>query len=140
MTHSSPPVLRDINVSIQPGQKVAIVGRTGSGKSTLGSLLLGLYSPTTGNIFYDGLPLRKLNYQAVRTQFGVVMQEAKVFSGSIRENITLNDPDMNMEQIIKAAQLAAIHDDIMSMPMEYETLISEGGNGSIRWTTPTTLQ
>ncbi len=121
-------ILRDINVSIKPGQKVAIVGRTGAGKSTLGSLLLGLYTPTTGNIFYDGIPLRALNYQAVRAQFGVVMQDANVFSGSIRENITLNDPGMNMEQVIKAAQIAAIHDDIMNMPMEYETMVSEGGN------------
>lgn len=122
------PVLKDINISIKPGQKVAIVGRTGSGKSTLGSLLLGLYPPTTGNIFYDSLSLQKLNYQAVRTQFGVVMQEANVFSGSMRENITLNDPGMSMEQVIRAAQLAAIHDDILKMPMEYETLVSEGGN------------
>jgi len=124
----SVPVLRDITVSVKAGQKVAIVGRTGAGKSTLGSLLLGLYTPTAGSIFYDGIPLRKLNYRAVRAQFGVVMQEANVFSGSIRENITLNDPGMNMEQVIKAAQIAAIHDDIMNMPMEYETMVSEGGN------------
>ena len=124
----SPPVLQNINLSIKPGQKIAIVGRTGSGKSTLGSLLLGLYTPTAGAIFFDGLPLQKLNYQAVRAQFGIVMQEANIFSGSIRENITLSDPGMNMEQVIKAAQLAAIHDDIMNMPMEYETLVSEGGN------------
>jgi ATP-binding cassette subfamily B protein len=124
----SPPVLRDINLSISPGQKVAIVGRTGSGKSTLGSLLLGLYTPTMGDIFYDDLPLRKLNYQAVRTQFGVVTQDANVFAGSIRENITLSDPEMGMEQVIKAAQFAALHDDIMKMPMEYESIISEGGS------------
>ncbi len=124
----SPPVLRDINVEIKAGQKVAIVGRTGSGKSTLGALLLGLYAPTAGNILYDNIPLRKLNYQAVRAQFGVVMQEANVFSGSIRENITLNDPGMDMEQVIQAAQLAAIHEDIMKMPMEYESMVSEGGN------------
>ncbi len=124
----SPAVLRDINVSVNPGQKVAIVGRTGSGKSTLGNLLLGLYTPTTGDVVYDNIPLRKLNYQAVRAQFGVVMQEASIFSGSIRENITLNDPGMDMEQVIRAAQMAAIHDDIMKMPMEYETMVSEGGN------------
>ncbi len=124
----SSPVLRDITVSIRPGQKVAIVGRTGSGKSTLGSLLLGLYPPTTGDVLYDNIPLRRLNYQAVRAQFGVVMQEAHIFNGSIRENITLNDPGIDMEQVIRAAQLAAIHDDIMKMPMEYETIVSEGGN------------
>jgi ATP-binding cassette, subfamily B, bacterial len=120
--------LRDINVTIEPGQKIAIVGRTGSGKTTLGSLLLGLYTPTKGEILYDGLPLRQLNYQAVRAQFGVVMQEATVFSGSIRENITLNDPSLDMERVIQAAQLAAIHEDIMQMPMEYETMVSEGGS------------
>jgi ABC-type bacteriocin/lantibiotic exporter with double-glycine peptidase domain len=122
------PVLRDITVNIRSGQKVALVGRTGSGKSTLGALLLGLYTPTMGTILYDGIPLHKLNYQAVRTQFGVVMQEANVFSGSIRENITLNDPGMDMEQVVRAAQLAALHEDIMKMPMEYETMVSEGGN------------
>ncbi len=124
----SPPVLQDISVDIMPGQKVAIVGRTGSGKSTLGSLLLGLYTPTKGEICYDAIPLRKLNYQAVRAQFGVVMQEADIFSGSIRENITLNEPGMSMEQVIWSAQIADIHNDIMQMPMEYETMVSEGGS------------
>jgi ATP-binding cassette subfamily B protein len=93
----------------------------------LGNLLLGLYPPTAGDIFYDELPLRKLNYQAVRTQFGVVTQEANIFAGSIRENITLNNPELSMEQVIKAAQLAALHEDIMAMPMAYESLVSEGG-------------
>ncbi len=124
----SPTVLHNINVDIKPGQKIAIVGRTGSGKSTFGSLLLGLYTPTKGEILYDGIPLHTLNYQAVRAQFGVVMQEADIFSGSVRENITLNDPGLGMEQVIHAAQIAAIHDDIMQMPMEYETMVSEGGN------------
>jgi ATP-binding cassette, subfamily B, bacterial len=123
----SPPVLKDINLSISAGKKVAIVGRTGSGKSTLGALLLGLYTPTAGAIYYDNIPLNKLNYQAVRSQFGVVMQDANIFSGSIRENITLNDPGMSMEQVIQAAQFAAIHEDIMKMPMEYESMVSEGG-------------
>jgi ABC-type bacteriocin/lantibiotic exporter with double-glycine peptidase domain len=121
-------VLHDISVDIMPGQKVAMVGRTGSGKSTLGSLLLGLYTPTRGEIYYDAIPLSKLNYQAVRAQFGVVMQDADIFSGSIRENITLNDPTMGMEQVIRSAQIADIHHDIMHMPMEYETMVSEGGN------------
>ncbi len=126
---NSPMVLRDINLHINTGQKVALVGRSGSGKSTLGSLLLGLYLPSKGEIYYDGLPLRSLNYQQVRAQFGVVTQEATVFSGSIRENIALHNASMSIEQVIRAAQLAALHEDIMQMPMQYETLISEAGNG-----------
>jgi ATP-binding cassette subfamily B protein len=125
---NSPMVLHDINLQIRRGQKVAIVGRTGSGKSSLGNLLLGLYLPTKGEIFYDRIPLRALNYREVRSQFGVVTQEANIFSGSIRENILLNDPSMSMEYVIRAAKIAAIHDDIMRMPMEYETMVSEGGN------------
>ncbi|GCE05960.1 peptidase domain-containing ABC transporter [Dictyobacter aurantiacus] len=121
-------VLRDINVSIHAGQKVAIVGRTGSGKSTLGSLLLGLYPPTEGEVFYDDLPLRTLNYEAVRSQFGVVIQNASIFSGSIRDNIAFGQTDIGMDLIIKAARMAAIHDEIMQMPMAYETYVSESGN------------
>jgi ABC-type bacteriocin/lantibiotic exporter with double-glycine peptidase domain len=124
----SPLVLYDINVAIRPGQKVAIVGRTGSGKTTLGMLLLGLYLPTTGDIFYDHLPLRSLNYQAVRAQFGVVTQGSTLFSGTIRENIALNHPAMPIEQVIQAASAAAIHEEILQMPMEYETFVAEGGS------------
>ena len=124
----SPMILHDIHVRIAPGQKVAIVGRTGSGKSTLGNLLLGMYLPTSGEIFFDDIALRTLNYQAVRSQFGVVLQGSAIFSGSIRENITLNNANMTFEQVIKAAEMAAIHDDILAMPMEYETLVSEGGS------------
>lgn len=124
----SAPILNDISISITSGQKVAIVGRSGSGKTTLGNLLLGLSLPTSGEIFYDGIPLRTLDYQMVRSQFGVVTQASSIFSGSIRENISLNNPEMDMESVIRAARAAAIHDDIMRMPMEYETMVSEGGS------------
>jgi len=124
----SPDVLKNVHLTIEAGQKVAIVGRTGSGKSTLGKLLLGLYVPTQGEVLYDGIPLRNLNYQAVRAQFGTVMQEATVFSGTIRQNIAFNDPEMALQGIVHAAQIAALHDDIMSMPMGYETYISEQGS------------
>jgi ATP-binding cassette subfamily B protein len=122
------PILNGISVRIRPGQKVALVGKTGSGKSTLGKLLIGLMTPTKGEILFDGMPLQKLNYQEVRRQFGVVLQEAFIFSGSVRENIAFNNPDMDMEQISNAARAAAIHEDIEKMPMGYETLLSEGGS------------
>ncbi|GHO45394.1 peptidase domain-containing ABC transporter [Ktedonospora formicarum] len=124
----SPEVLRNLKLTIKSGQKVAIVGRTGSGKSTLGKLILGLNLPTGGHIIYDGMPLECLNYQEVRRQFGVVLQESAVFSGTIAQNIRLNDPKLDMEQVIKAARLAALHDDIMKMPMNYETHVGEGGS------------
>ncbi|TMC22163.1 MAG: peptidase domain-containing ABC transporter [Chloroflexi bacterium] len=123
----SPMILHNINLTIEAGQKVAIVGRTGSGKSTLGALLLGMYLPTQGEIFYDNIPLRTMNYQAVRSQFGVVTQGATIFSGTIRENIMLNNPTMSIQQMAEAASAAAIHQDILQMPMEYETYIAEGG-------------
>jgi ABC-type bacteriocin/lantibiotic exporter with double-glycine peptidase domain len=124
----TPPVLKDISVKIRPGQKVALVGRTGSGKSTLGKLLIGLITPTQGSVLYDGIPLQKLNYQEVRKQFGVVLQESFLFSGSIRENIAFNNPEIDMNHIVRAAQEADIHEDIEKLPMKYETLVSEGGS------------
>lgn len=123
----TPNILQSINLTIHAGQKVAIVGRTGSGKSTLGRLLLGLYIPTEGAIYYDGIPLRSLNYQEVRRQFGVVLQESAIFSGSVMHNIILNNPEMPKEDAVLAAQMADIHDDILQMPLGYETLVAEGG-------------
>lgn len=126
---NAPLVLKDISVSIGPGQKVAVVGRTGSGKSSLGKLLLGLYPPTSGEILYDGIPIQDLNYRTLRSQFGVVMQESLLFGGSIRENIAFNDQDLEFDRILEAARLAAIHAEIEAMPMGYETLVGEGSAG-----------
>ena len=125
---NAPLILNDINGQIYPGQKVALVGRTGSGKSTLGKLLVGLILPTKGSILFDGVPLEQLNYQEVRSQFGVVLQESFIFSGSVKDNIALNNPEMDMERIIEAASIAAINEDIDKMPMSYDTLVSEGGS------------
>lgn len=124
----APDILKNINALIEPGQKIAIVGRTGSGKSTLGKLLLGLCLPTTGEVLYDRLPLHTLDLPAVRAQIGAVMQDAHIFSGSIRQQIAFNHAELTMEQITRAAHLAALQDDILRMPMRYETFIAEGGS------------
>jgi ATP-binding cassette subfamily B protein len=126
-SQNSPLVLQDISMAIEPGQKVALVGPTGSGKSTLAKICMGLYPPSNGEVFYDGLPLQSLRYQSLRSQFGVVMQDPFLFSGSMRQNIAFNDPAMSLESVVKAAKLAAIHDEITQMPMGYETPAGEEG-------------
>jgi HlyB family type I secretion system ABC transporter len=125
----APLVLSHVSLAIEPGEKIALVGRTGSGKSTLALLLLGLYPPTEGEIYYDEMPLSCLDYRTVRRQFGVVMQDAFLFSGSIRQNIAFNDPSMPMEQVIEAARLAGVLEEIARMPMAFETHVGEGGMG-----------
>jgi ATP-binding cassette subfamily B protein len=126
---NAPLVLRNISLTIEPGQKLALVGRTGSGKSTLAMLLLGLHISTEGEILYAGIPLQRLNYRGLRSQFGVVLQEPFLFSGSIRQNIAFGNPDLGLAQVVEAARMAAIHEDIAAMPMGYETKIAEGGSG-----------
>jgi HlyB family type I secretion system ABC transporter len=121
----APYVLRDISLTIRPGQKAAIVGRSGSGKSTLAHLLLRLYQPTSGDIFYNGVAAQHLDVQLLRRQFGVVLQEPFLFSGSIRQNIALPAPDLSLDKIREAAQIAAIHEEIEAMPMGYETRVAE---------------
>jgi ABC-type bacteriocin/lantibiotic exporter with double-glycine peptidase domain len=122
-----PAAVKGVSLTVEPGQKVALVGRTGSGKSTLAMLLLGLYEPSGGEIRYDGVPLQQLNHRMLRRQFGVVLQESPLLSGSIYQNIALNDPEVSMEQVVDAARRAHIHEDIIRMPMRYETILSEGG-------------
>ncbi|NUS01447.1 MAG: peptidase domain-containing ABC transporter, partial [Nonomuraea sp.] len=123
----APWTVRDVSVAIRPGQKVALVGASGSGKSTLARLLLALHSPSLGEIRYDGVPAAELNLRTLRRQFGVVTQDPSLFSGSIRENIALNDPAAPLDRVVAAARLAALHDEIMDMPMGYETMLTDGG-------------
>jgi ATP-binding cassette subfamily B protein len=125
---SSPWAVSDVDLDFEPGQKIAIVGQTGSGKSTLAKLVLGLYEPTEGEIRFDGIPLSELDHRTVRAQCGVVMQEPRLFAGTMRQNISHHDPSMPMAAIVRAAELAELHDDIASMPMGYETLVAEGGS------------
>jgi ABC-type bacteriocin/lantibiotic exporter with double-glycine peptidase domain len=123
----APWAVRHVSLAVEPGQKVAIVGRTGSGKSTLAMLLLGLYPLNEGEILYDGVSLPRLNYRTLRSQIGVVLQEPAIFSGTIRQTIAAHDPDLAWEQIVEAAQAAAIHDEIMALPLGYDTVLAEGG-------------
>lgn len=123
----APQVVSDVSVTITPGQFVAVVGRSGSGKSTLARLLLGLYNPHTGRIRYDGADLAELDIRSVRMQLGIVPQHPHLFGASIRENIALADPTLPLEMVIRAAKLAQIHDEIIAMPMGYETVLADGG-------------
>jgi ATP-binding cassette, subfamily B, bacterial len=124
---SSPWVVRDFSLTVEPGQKVAFVGKTGSGKSTLAKLLLGLHPPTSGSIRFDGHELHDLDLRTVRAQLGVVMQDASVRNGSVRENIADHDDDLPLEDVVRAARVAELHDDIEALPMKYDTVVGEGG-------------
>lgn len=124
-----PWAIEHCSLSIEAGHTVAIVGRSGSGKSTLANLVLVLHQPTEGTIRYDGLPERSLDLKSLRHRFGVVLQESALFSGSIRDNIALCDPTMALDRVVAAAQRAAIHDDIVMLPMGYETNLADRGAG-----------
>ena len=123
----APTVVSGVCLEIQPGQHIGIVGRSGSGKSTLAHLLLGLYQPTSGHIEFDGLDLGSLDAGSVRRQLGIVTQRPYVFASSVRENIALTNPELPLDVIVEAARIACVHDDIMAMPMGYDTALHDGG-------------
>jgi ABC-type bacteriocin/lantibiotic exporter with double-glycine peptidase domain len=123
----APPVVRDVSLEVMPGQRLGIAGRSGSGKSTLAHLLLGFYSPSSGRILFDGTELTELEVHSLRRQLGIVTQRPYLFGSSIRENIALADPDIPLEAVVEAATLACIHDEIVAMPMGYDTLLLDGG-------------
>ena len=123
----APCVVSQVCLEIQPGQHIGIVGRSGSGKSTLAHLLLGLYRPTSGSIEFDGQDLADLDAGSVRRQLGIVTQRPYLFGSSVRDNIALTDPELPLEAVVRAAQIACVHDDIMAMPMGYDTQLHDGG-------------
>lgn len=123
-----PWVLKDLNLSIDDGESVAIVGASGCGKTTLVKLLLGLLKPNEGTIRIGGLDLHKTGPRNLRTMMGVVMQDDQLFAGSIAENISLFDQEFDQARIEHAGKLAAIHDEIMAMPMGYHSLIGDMGS------------
>ena len=124
-----PPVLDDLSLKIRPGQYVAIVGKTGCGKSTLMRILLGFETPQKGAVYYDGRDLKTIDLKSLRQRIGAVMQNGKLFAGDIFSNITLSAPWLTLDDAWEAAELAGIADDIRAMPMGMNTLLSEGQGG-----------
>lgn len=122
------PVLKNINLEVKPGQCVAILGATGAGKSVLMSLIPRFYDPVRGSVMIDGIDARRLHLDDLRHNIGLVFQESFLFSNTIASNIAFGHPEATMDQVEKAAKIAAAHDFIMQMPKGYETILGESGN------------
>jgi ATP-binding cassette subfamily B protein len=119
--------LENISLNVSQGQTIGIIGRTGSGKSTIARLLTKLYEVPDGKIFFDDYDINEIPYEILRRDIAVVPQETFLFSTTVKENIAFGKPDASMEEIIEAAKLAEIHDTIMSFPQKYETVVGERG-------------
>ena len=125
----SPYILDDLSLKIRPGEYVAIVGRTGCGKSTLMRLLLGFEKPEKGAVYYDGKDIERLDLGSLRRRIGTVMQQSGLFQGDIYSNIVLTAPGLSLDEAWAAAETAGIADEIRAMPMGMYTMVSEGGGG-----------
>ena len=125
--HTGKTVLKGLNLKIKPGERVLITGPPGSGKSTLLKLIARFYEPDRGQVLIDGVDVRKIKTSSLRKTVAYVPQEPFIFNRSLRENITLAKPDASMEEIIRAAKIAKIHDFIASLPEGYETVVGEKG-------------
>ena len=128
-TDDMPAVLDNLSLKIRPGQYVAIVGKTGCGKSTLMRIMLGFETPQKGAVYYDGHDIKKLDLKSLRRKIGAVMQTGKLFTGDIFSNITISAPWLTLDDAWEAAEIAGMADDIRLMPMGMHTLISEGQGG-----------
>ena len=120
-------LLQDINIHVKPGQRIAIVGPTGCGKTTIINLLMRFYDPQKGQIEVDGTPALKITRDSLRKNFGMVLQDTWLKAGTIRENIAYGKPDASLEEVMEAAKKAHAHSFIRRMPKGYDTVISEGG-------------
>ncbi len=121
------PVLRGINLRMPAGSKVAIVGKTGAGKTTIASLIMRFYDPTRGRILYDGLDGRKISRKSLRRRIGYVPQETYLFPGTIMENILMANPGVSKDDVVKVCRDLGIHSFIMKLPKGYETSAGEAG-------------
>lgn len=122
-------VLDSISLEVKPGQRVAILGMTGSGKSSLVNLIPRFYDPTEGRVLVDGVDVRDVTLESLRRNVAMMLQETFLFSTTLKENIAYGKPEATMEQIMGAAKAAQIHDFIMSLPDKYETVVGERGVG-----------
>lgn len=125
---TEPLVLDNVNMTVEPGQFVTIMGPSGGGKTTLMKIMLGLLEPSSGEVLIDGTPLLAIGPRAYREQVGAVMQEDHLLSGSIADNICFFDSDFDQERMIQCAQDARVHEEIMAMPMTYNSLIGDMGS------------
>ena len=121
------PVLHDVNLEIRAGEKFALVGSSGGGKTTICNLIPRFYEITQGSISLDGIDIRKIKKRSLRNQIGIVQQDVFLFAGTIKENIAYGKPGASDEEIELAARRAEIHDDIMLMPNGYDTIVGERG-------------
>jgi ATP-binding cassette subfamily B protein len=122
------PVLKDINLDVQPGEMIGLVGHSGAGKSTFINMLCRFYDTDEGSITIDGVDLRNINQNDLRKQIGVVLQETFLFDGTIAENIAYSKPDATPEEIMRAAKIANAHDFIVRLPDGYDTRVGERGH------------
>jgi ATP-binding cassette, subfamily B, bacterial CvaB/MchF/RaxB len=125
---AEPFVLEDINLTIEPGEFITIMGPSGGGKTTLVKVMVGLLEPTSGEVLIDGVPLSTVGARAFREQVAAVMQDDQLLSGSIADNICFFDPDYDQDKLFQCARLAGIHDEIMAMPMTYNSLVGDMGS------------
>ncbi len=124
---SERPILHDLNLRVSPGERVAIVGRTGAGKTSLLNLLAGVYAPWSGTITIDGVDPRRIPPEQRRKLLGVVPQTIQLFDGSISDNITLGDASISREAVVHTAQIVGLHEFISSLPERYDTYLGSGG-------------
>ena len=122
-----PPLIDNLNFTLKPGQRVALVGGSGSGKSTVAKLITGLYSPWSGSILLDGVPRDEIPRSVLANSLAMVEQEIFLFAGSVRDNLTLWDPTVPRKDIVQACKDAVIHDLVALMPGGYDATLSEGG-------------
>jgi ATP-binding cassette subfamily B protein RaxB len=125
---SEPYVLNNVNMTIEAGQFVTIMGPSGGGKTTLIKIMLGLLEPSSGEVLIDGTPLSTIGTRAYREKVGAVMQDDQLLSGTIADNICFFDPSFDQQRMVDCAEMAGVHDEIMAMPMGYSSLIGDMGS------------